>query len=258
MGRIESRLISAIDKTPVLLNNFKVEHGCDAAPMKKVAVFGNAGGGKVPHAEYLNTTMVQALLFDLGGVLIDIDFRRALRNWAAISSLSFEELQEAFHHDLPYQRHETGELGAKEYFDCLRVRLKLDGSDRQIAAGWNSIFVGEIAETVEAVRKARAHYPCYVFTNSNPTHQAAWRCRFPDVVAAFDRVFVSSEIGLRKPERAAFAFVAREIGVAAGSILFFDDLLENVSGALDAGLLAVHVRGPADVQDALRRLGCAL
>ena len=127
MGRIESRLISAIDKTPVLLNNFKVEHGCDAAPMKKVAVFGNAGGGKVPHAEYLNTTMVQALLFDLGGVLIDIDFRRALRNWAAISSLSFEELQEAFHHDLPYQRHETGELGAKEYFDCLRVRLKLDG-----------------------------------------------------------------------------------------------------------------------------------
>ena len=90
------------------LNNLEVECGCDAAPMKKVAVFGNAGGGKstlarhlaartrlplfpldriqyrtgsgkVPHEDYLNTTMVQALLFDLGGVLIDIDFKRALR-----------------------------------------------------------------------------------------------------------------------------------------------------------------------------------
>jgi putative hydrolase of the HAD superfamily len=77
-------------------------------------------------------------------------------------------------------------------------------------------------------------------------------------LAHFDRVFVSSEIGLRKPERAAFEFISREVGVAAGSIMFFDDMLENVTGALAAGLLAVHVQSPADVQDALRRLGCAL
>lgn len=201
---------------------------------------------------------VEALLFDLGGVLVDIDFNRALHEWAAISSLSFEELREAFQHDLPYQQHETGELGAKDYFDSLRGSLKLDGSDEQIAAGWNSIFVGEISETVKAVRKARTKYPCYAFTNSNPTHQTAWRSKFPEVLAAFDRVFVSSEIGLRKPERAAFDLISREVGVPAGSIMFFDDLLENVTGALEAGLLAVHVRSPADVQDALRRLGCAL
>lgn len=216
---------------------------------------GNVGAHTNNH---MNTATVQALLFDLGGVLIDIDFKQALRIWAAISSLSFDELQEVFQHDLAYQRHETGEISAKEYFDGLRTSLQLDGSDQQIAAGWNAILVGEITETVNAVRKARAKYPCYLFTNSNPTHQALCRSRFPDVMAAFDRIFVSSDIGLRKPERAAFEFVAREIGVPAGSILFFDDLPENVTGALDAGLLAVHVRGAADVQDALRRLGCAL
>ena len=75
-------------------------------------------------------------------------------------------------------------------------------------------------------------------------------------MASFDRVFVSSEVGIRKPERTAFELIAREIGVAPGSIMFFDDLLENVTGALDAGLLAVHVRSPVDVQVALRRLGC--
>jgi epoxide hydrolase-like predicted phosphatase len=206
----------------------------------------------------LGVETVEALLFDLGGVLIDIDFKRALHEWTAISSLSFEELREAFQHNLPYRQHETGELSTKDYFNSLRLSLKLDGSYEQIAAGWNSILVAEISETVEAVRKARMKYPCYVFTNSNPTHQLAWRSRFPQVVASFDRVFVSSEIGLRKPERAAFELIAREIGVAPGSIMFFDDLLENVTGALEAGLLAVHVQSPADVQDALRRLGCTL
>ena len=201
---------------------------------------------------------VKALLFDLGGVLIDINFTRALHVWAAFSSFSFEELQEVFQHDIAYQRHETGEMDAKDYFNSLRASLKLDASDQQIEVGWNAIFVSEISQTVQAVRKVRAKYPCYVFTNSNPTHQRVCRSRFPDVFTAFEYVFVSSDIGLRKPHRAAFEYLTRVLGVAAGSILFFDDMLENVTGALDAGLLAVHVRSPADVQDALHHLGCAL
>ena len=201
---------------------------------------------------------VKVLLFDLGGVLIDIDFTRALHAWAAFSSFSFEELQQAFQHDIAYQQHETGELDAKGYFNSLRASLRLDTSDQQIEVGWNAIFLSEIAQTVQAVRKVRAQYPCYVLTNSNPTHQRACRSRFPAVFTAFDHIFVSSDIGLRKPHRAAFEYVTRSLGVPAGAILFFDDLLENVTGALESGLLAVHVRSPADVVDALRHLGCAL
>ena len=104
---------------------------------------------------------VKALLFDLGGVLIDFDFTRALRAWAAFSSLSFEELRDTFQHDLAYQRHETGEISTKDYFNSLRASLKLDAGNQQIEAGWNAIFVGEISQTIQAVRKARAKYPCW-------------------------------------------------------------------------------------------------
>ena len=69
---------------------------------------------------------VKALLFDLGGVLIDIDFKRALRVWAPFSSISFEELAEVFQHDIAYQRHETGEMGTTEYFNSLRSSLRLE------------------------------------------------------------------------------------------------------------------------------------
>ena len=199
---------------------------------------------------------IQALLFDLGGVVMDIDFNRALAHWQPMSRLSLAELKAAFTFDVPYQRHERGEISAAEYFAHLAQHLQLDDDPARIAQGWNSIFINEITETRRMVEAVRAKLPCYAFTNSNAAHQAAWSARYPAVVRAFERVFVSSEIGHRKPDRSAFEFVARSIGVPIESILFFDDTLANVEGALAAGLAAVHVRGLADVKTALQRLGC--
>ena len=203
---------------------------------------------------------VKALLFDLGGVLINIDVARTLHAWAKFSALSFAEISSAFQQDLAYQQHETGEITAKEYFDHLRSSLKLQASNSQIAAGWNALLLDEIVDTVQAIRAVREQrqLPCYVFTNTNPTHQAVWQTRYAQMVSLFERVFVSSEIGLRKPHRVAFDYVVREIGVAPDAILFFDDLPDNVAGARAAGLRAVQVRNPADVRQTLRGLGCVM
>jgi glucose-1-phosphatase len=201
---------------------------------------------------------IKALLFDLGGVVVDIDFNRAFAHWQPISRLSLAELKAAFTFDVPYQQHERGEINAAEYFAHLAQHLQLHDDPARIAEGWNSIFIDEITETRRMVEAARAKLPCYAFTNTNAAHQAAWSARFPAVVQAFEHVFVSSEIGHRKPDRGAFEFVARSVGVPIESILFFDDTLANVGGALAAGLEAVHVRGPADVKAALLRLGCAV
>lgn len=209
-------------------------------------------GIRTPCGDFVNASAkIEALLFDLGGVILDIDFERALRQWTPMSGYSFEELKTRFVFDAAYERHEQGALRSGDYFDILRRRLKLEGSDEQIAAGWNAIFAGEIAGALDAVRQARAFLPCFALTNSNPVHQAAWTAAYPEVLAAFDQVFVSSELGLRKPERAVFEAVARAIGVAAQAILFFDDTMANVLGARSAGLRAVHVRSPEDLRIAL-------
>jgi len=153
--------------------------------------------------------------------------------------------------DEPFRQHERGELPATGYFDHLRRVFELDASDGEIAAGWNAILVGENKDSLRLVDSARRHLPCYAFTNTSPTHQEVWSTAFPNVVSAFDRIFTSPQLGLRKPEHAAYAAVTREIGVEPASILFFDDLLENVEGARAAGLQAVHVRGHEDIRQAL-------
>jgi putative hydrolase of the HAD superfamily len=196
---------------------------------------------------------VRALLFDLGNVLIRVDFEKAFDAWSAHSELSRTELRAAFQADLPYQQHECGKIGRDQYFEHLRRTLKLRASDDVIAAGWNAILLDEMTETLDLLAGIRAQMPLYVFSNSNVTHKAVWSARFPRVISTFKDVFVSCDLGLRKPEPAAYLAVARRIGAPPDSILFFDDLAENVEGAIKAGMQAVHVRSPVDVDAAIRR-----
>src|SRR4029079_15101269 len=90
---------------------------------------------------------VRALLFDLGGVLFEIDFNRAFEAWAPISQLSVQQMRAAFCFDIAYQRHERGQIAKEEYFDHLRSTLRLEADDAQIEIGWNAIFLEEIAST---------------------------------------------------------------------------------------------------------------
>ena len=201
------------------------------------------------------STNINALLFDLGGVLIDIDFSRALQSWSHISHLPLPEITRRFSMDEPYRQHELGEITASDYFEHLRQLLELEATDNEIEQGWNDIFVGEIAATIDCIASAQTNYPCYLFSNTNPTHQAFWTRAFPAALDPFQQIFVSSEMGLRKPDRAAFEAIAAATGFRLDEILFFDDTEENVIGARLAGMPAILVNSHADVETALTDIG---
>lgn len=197
----------------------------------------------------------KALLFDLGGVLLDIDFGRAIGAWSRLSALPATELQRLFSFDDAYERHERGQITAQEYFAHLCSALQLSGKPEDVEAGWNAIFVREIEQTRRLVEKARQKFPCFAFTNTNASHMGCWSAAYPEVVGAFDRIFASYQMGLRKPERAAFDHICQALALGPASILFFDDLPANVEAARNAGLQAVLVRGPQDVAEALHSAG---
>ena len=196
-----------------------------------------------------------AMLFDLGGVVIDIDFNRAFAHWATLAGCDVALVRERFSPDAAYNRHEIGEIAIEEYFASLRASLGIDLTHAQLLDGWNAIFIGEVPGIAELLARAAKRFPLYAFTNTNPTHAAYWSRRFPDAVKDFKKIFVSSSIGLRKPDAEAFAFVVREIGVPAKRIVFFDDSPHNIEGARACGLQTVLVKSPSDVVAALAALG---
>jgi glucose-1-phosphatase len=197
------------------------------------------------------STSAEALLFDLGRVVIDFDFNRAFSRWARHARCDQKLISDRFRYDTAYERHERGEIDSKDFFASVRESLGIDISDAQLLEGWNSIFVGETPGVSELLVKAAERFPLYAFTNSNRAHEEYWSKQFSSILSNFKQVFVSSTIGLRKPEAKAYDYVVRKIGVSADRIVFFDDLLENIEGARVCGLRAVHVKSDADVANAL-------
>ena len=192
-----------------------------------------------------------ALLFDIGNVLYGVDFNLAFQRWAGHASCDAALLRGRFAVDSHLKRYETGEIGSEEYFASLRTSLGISLSDEQFLDGWNAIFLDETPDISPVLARAAARLPLYAVSNSNHAHEQVWSKRYAGTLAHFRKIFVSSKIGVRKPDPAAFQLVVEEIGVPAARIVFFDDSLANIEGALACGLQAVHIRTPADVPAAI-------
>lgn len=197
----------------------------------------------------MGDSSTEALLFDLGGVVFEIDFEHAFEYWATHAGVSVESLRPFYGIDPWYERHERGEIDAVEYFDALRERLGISLSDEHFAAGWNAIFLQEFSGVFDLFRRLSRTVPIYAFSNTNVTHQRFWERKYARTLGLFSDVFVSCELGLRKPEPEAFRRVTSAIGVDPESVLFFDDTRENVDGAREVGMAAVHVRSFEDIRD---------
>jgi len=107
----------------------------------------------------------------------------------------------------------------------------------------------------QLLERAAQRLPLYAFSNTNGAHAEHFSQAYADVLGHFREIFLSSSIGLRKPDAAAYDHVVKAIGVPAQRIVFFDDLAENIEGARARGLKAVHVKSAADVAAALEALG---
>ena len=190
----------------------------------------------------------EALLFDLGGVVFHIDFDSAFSCWANYAGVPVKSIQSRFRMDAWYEQHERGEIEAAKYFDTLRQSLDIELSDQQFADGWNAIFKQEFAGAFEMFQSLGSRIPIYAFSNSNVLHRQLWVGKYADTLALFRDVFVSCDLGLRKPEAAAFRRVMASIGADAENILFFDDTRENVDGARRVGMSAIQVRDFADIR----------
>lgn len=198
---------------------------------------------------------VRALLFDLGGVVINLDFNGAFRQWASRVGCDPSSIAARFSIDGPYEQHERGEITASAYFAALRQSLGIDLSDEDFAQGWNDVYVGPVPGMTELLSVAQKHLPLFVFTNSNPTHKSVWEHLYADELRPFKEIFVSSELGARKPDPHAFHLVAGRMGFEPAEVLFFDDSPENVEGARTSGMQTVLVGSIRDIRGALSRMG---
>lgn len=194
---------------------------------------------------------ISAILFDLGNVIVEVDFRRTFRHWAESAGVDESIFYERWSEDAAYRAHETGDLDFAGYSQALSESLGVSMSPEAWEAGWNDLFVGPYPGVQEKLNELSGVLPLYAFTNTNPTHEVTWRARYPHAFAHFEEIYVSSTIGLRKPDQAAFEWVAAAMQLPPEEILFLDDNVHNVAGAEASGLTTVQTEGEDEVLAAL-------
>ena len=184
-------------------------------------------------------------------MVVEVDIRRTFSHWAERAGVDERIFYERWSEDEAYRAHETGKLSFTEYTAALTETLGVSMSHTEWHKGWNEVFVGPYPGVQQKLVELTGTLPLFAFTNTNPTHEAAWRRRYAQALDHFDEIYVSSTIGLRKPDQEAFEHVASAMQLEPEEILFLDDNPENVRGAKASGLTPVLTRGEAEVLAAL-------
>ena len=187
--------------------------------------------------------MIRNLIFDFGGVLIDLDMEaveRGLRNFG-LQSAGTELIKIS-------QRYETGQIPTDQFLR--EVRRSLPGSSAdEIRQIWNATVAGfpkERLNYLEAL-KASGDYRMFLLSNTNPLHVEQARSNMGDrdfnrFKNCFRQFYLSHEIGMRKPDPEIFQFVLEENDLSPGETLFIDDTREHIESASRLGIRTWHLQ----------------
>ncbi|WP_145518493.1 glucose-1-phosphatase [Yersinia mollaretii] len=181
-------------------------------------------------------------IFDLGNVIVDIDFKRVLGVWSKLSSIPLATLSERFTMGEVFQQHERGEVSDEDFARQLSDEMGVSLSFEQFAEGWQAVFVALRPEVIEIMQKLRAEgHRVVVLSNTNRLHCNYWPQHYPEVAAAADHLYLSQDLGMRKPEARIYQHVLSAENTPAEQAVFFDDVEANIIAARIEGITAIHV-----------------
>lgn len=181
-------------------------------------------------------------IFDLGNVIVDIDFNRVLGVWSDLGRVPLAMLQSRFRMDEAFEQHERGEISDQHFAALLCEQLDVALSYEQFATGWQAVFIDVRPDTLAVMNKLRADgHRVVILSNTNRLHYEFWPTQYPEVQQAADTLYMSQDIGMRKPEARIYHHVLEKEGFTVDQAVFFDDNPANIEAARALGIDSVLV-----------------
>ena len=189
---------------------------------------------------------ISAIIFDLGGVIMDIDVKRTL---TAFSGLGLNNVHEYFGHGFAasfFSDHEAGRITDEEFLQEIKNLLGGEVSDEAVVEAWNALLISFPPERIRLLKELKNRYRLFLFSNTNAIHQEKfneiYRSAFSgELDGLFERAYYSHELGQRKPDTAGFEQIIKENSLDPRQTLFVDDALINVEGAIKVGLKGLYL-----------------
>lgn len=185
---------------------------------------------------------VKNVIFDLGGVLLNIDFNRTNDAFKMLGAADFKSQFTQYTADELFEALEMGKITETDFYRAMQEKCNPGTSFQQIRDAWNAILVDFRLESLHFLSDINGKYNLYLLSNTNSIHLTAFNQIFREQTggdnfdAYFKQAYYSHVIKKRKPYPATYQHVLDLAGIKAGETLFIDDSKNNIEGAKEAGL----------------------
>ncbi|GCC52966.1 HAD family phosphatase [Chryseotalea sanaruensis] len=190
---------------------------------------------------------INSIIFDLGGVIINLSPGKTYQAFSEISGLPITEVEEMARSKQEFSLYETGHLSDEDFRSFLRISLAINVTDNILDQAWNAMLLDIPPQRLQTLLRLKTNYKTFLLSNTNAIHLKAFNKILREVSGSenfeqyFEKDYYSHEMGLRKPDPTIFEYVVREQRLNPAETIFLDDSSINLTGAAQAGLHIHHV-----------------
>lgn len=198
---------------------------------------------------------IKNLLFDLGGVLLNINYNKTADAFKKLGVHQFDELYSQSGANHLFEALETGQISEIDFYTAIQKYCHPSVTQQQIEMAWNAILLNFRAESLDCLATLKEKYNVYLLSNTNSIHFTAFHKIFREETGKenlddyFIKAYYSHKIHRRKPYPLTYQFVLDDAAIKANETLFIDDSLNNIEGAKDAGLQVYHLLANHKIED---------
>jgi HAD superfamily hydrolase (TIGR01509 family) len=189
---------------------------------------------------------IKNIIFDLGGVILNIDYHRTTHAFVEKGVTSFAELYSQLAQLQLFDDYETGRVSTATFIYTLQ-QWAPHLTQEDIIMAWNAMLLDLPADKIEWIQTLRGQFKVFLFSNTNELHEIAFNqevqrvLQTPSLDNYFDKVYLSHKIGFRKPNPEGFEQILIENGLVATETLFIDDSPQHIAGAARLGIQTLYL-----------------
>lgn len=190
---------------------------------------------------------IKNVIFDLGGVLLNIDYHLTIQAFVDIGMSNFQELFTQAQQSELFDKIEVGEISSDEFLAEIKALMPSHVSEVAIRTAWNAMLLDLPSERLDFLLAVKEKYNTALLSNTNSIHLESFYKELKKVHNLkslddyFHKVYFSCDLGMRKPNPETFLRVCELEGFNPSETLFIDDTIQHVEGAKQAGLQALHL-----------------
>ncbi len=198
---------------------------------------------------------IENIIFDLGGVILDIDYNRTRKAFEDLGVTHFDEMYSQANANQLFQKLETGHISNDDFFNQLDKATDLGLSSQQMRTAWDAMLLDFRESSLNFLAEIKSKYNTYLFSNTNFIHMEAFHHIFQSKERVhpfndyFDQAFYSCEIGLRKPELESYQWILNHLNIEAAKTLFIDDSIQNIEAAKEVGIQTIYFKEGMKIEE---------